>query len=183
MNPYRNRHNRHARNSSDDLIHTISRLVNMFDMDKHRIQLTPDLYNDVKMDRHGKLFFMLGGNEKNDGMNPLFLRLLCRIHALCMLFRTQYIYRVPENTLINVPDRSFDVDPYEVSHAIQLYLFIKFKEGSSFVELGKNNIPFINKFTLIRMVRDSLSITKLEKENARWVLYAVAINIANDVSI
>lgn len=161
---------------------TINHLLNTFRMSDiwtNGQHMSPDMHHDVYVDLYGCMHFLIEDKDRYDIGIPLLLGILTRIHLVCMMFRTRMMPVSGDNPK-NISNRCLGVDPYEVSWSIQIHLFKMYKIGYRCIEMNPNNTLSINKNSLLSMIRDSLTLTYMTKENALWAFNTIAIVIAKD---
>lgn len=162
---------------------TLERLLATFKMTGHWTDgqyKSPSQWSDVSVDPKGNMRFLITNRERYDIGIPLLLGTLSRIHQMCMIMRMWAKRASSTDKPNSIVSRCLEVDPFEVSWAIQIHLFKMHRNGVRCVVMGMNNTLCIDKSILLQLVRDSLTRTYMSKENALWAFNTIATAIINE---
>jgi hypothetical protein len=162
---------------------TLKRLLSTFKMTgswTNRQHKSPDECTNVKVDSNGIMQFFITDTERYNTDIHLLLSTLTRIHQTCMLMRmrAQRVHTTDKSNSIVL--QCICVDPFEVSWAIQIYLFKMHKMGVSCTVMGVNNTWYIDKQILLSLICLSITRTYIPKENAYYAFKTISTIIVEE---
>lgn len=125
----------------------------------------PQGYVDIAVDPFGSLIVYMSDVEQNDPKTRLLMLVLRDIHVMCLAVCGRIARTV-----------NVSVDPYEVSWAVQVYLFIMRARCSCIKEA--DGIVYVDRPTLIALTQKALCRSTLTKHNAVTMFKGIAEAIA-----
>jgi hypothetical protein len=137
----------------------------------------PGSYSDVHVDHNGFISFAISDIMMNDMYTPILFTVMSRIHSMCMLFRVWSLQKQYYDNTPHFNYRCESINTYEISWAIQCYILKLHMRGHRCVMLDYNYYLYIDKHTLVLMIKRALTRTLLTRQNARWVFSMIAKKI------
>jgi hypothetical protein len=123
----------------------------------------PDEYPFVNIDKHGTFTFLIGDEIKQDPKFMVVSSVMYKVHNICL-----NISRFRNSAPAYLTNRYSCVDPYEMSWAIQIHLFLEYMQNRTFTVITPSEHA-VDKKKLELMVADALNKTLMLPINKAWV--------------
>lgn len=163
-------------NSQDEIIEKILDVyLNTFDMDScFRWNNNGPRCKDITIHQNGTLLFKNNEHIQDIGI-PLLMDTFTHIHNICMMMysRIQFDKKYKQNGMWT----HIDIDPYEISWSIQLYIFRLHKIGYRCIFVNQINELYVARSVLVSMIKYAIMGTNLTRENAINVFKVIAREI------
>lgn len=164
-------------NSPDEIIEKILDVyLNTFDMMDSCFRWNDDgpcRYKDIIINTNGSLTLHIADAHIYDIGITLLMDTLSYIHNICMMMYS----RVHVDKKYQQNGIGPDIDPYEISWAIQVYIFRLHTIGYKCIFVNHVNELYVVKHVLVSMIKYAIMSTNLTRENAIKVFKVIARTI------